>query len=116
MKQQSEARLHALDYWQVIRNRYGVILLSFSLVFLTAAVVTAIMPKKYSGRVLLEVERFSSTVSGEIFNDENARSKAVVGQNTFLPTEFKIISSKETLSQVDQKTRPRRALETLEPR
>jgi polysaccharide biosynthesis transport protein len=103
MKQQSEARLHALDYWQVIRNRYGVILLSFSLVFLTAAVVTAIMPKKYSGRVLLEVERFSSTVSGEIFNDENARSKAVVGQNTFLPTEFKIISSKETLSQVIKK-------------
>jgi succinoglycan biosynthesis transport protein ExoP len=102
MKQQSEARLHALDYWQVIRNRYGVILLSFSLVFLTAAVVTAIMPKKYSGRVLLEVERFSG-VSGESFSDKNAQSKAVVGQNTFLPTEFKIISSKESLTRVVKK-------------
>ena len=35
---QSEASLHAIDYWQVLKNRYGVILLTFLLVFLTAAV------------------------------------------------------------------------------
>ena len=29
----NEVKLHALDYWQVIRNRYGVILLAFFLVF-----------------------------------------------------------------------------------
>ena len=33
-----EIKLHALDYWQVIRNRYGVILLAFFLVFMTATV------------------------------------------------------------------------------
>lgn len=33
--QQSEVNLHAIDYWQVIKNRYGVILLTFLLVFMT---------------------------------------------------------------------------------
>ena len=26
--QQNEAALHAVDYWQVIKNRYGIILLT----------------------------------------------------------------------------------------
>jgi len=102
-QQQSEARLHALDYWQVIRNRYGVILLSFFLVFMTAAVVTAIMPKKYPGRVVMEIERSSGVTGGGDFYDGVSGSKAMLGSMTFLPTEFKIITSKETLSQVIQK-------------
>ncbi|MFN0129946.1 MAG: polysaccharide biosynthesis tyrosine autokinase [Verrucomicrobiales bacterium] len=101
-QQPSEARLHALDYWQVIRNRYGVILLSFFLVFMTAAVVTAIMPKKFPGRVLMEIER-SSGVTGGDFYDPVSGAKAMLGGMTFLPTEFKIITSKETLSQVVKK-------------
>ena len=44
--QQNEAMLHAVDYWQVIKNRYGIILLSLLLVFMTAAVITYVMPKK----------------------------------------------------------------------
>lgn len=100
--QQNEARLHAMDYWQVIRNRYGVILLSFFLVFMTAAVVTAIMPKKYPGRVLMEVERSSAVTSGAIGDDEQIRKAAMSGA-TFLPTEFKVITSKETLSGVIKK-------------
>lgn len=102
-QQQSEARLHALDYWQVIRNRYGVILLSFFLVFMTAAVVTAIMPKKYPGTVLMEIERSSGVTGGGDFYDGVSNSKAMLGSTTFLPTEFKIITSKETLSQVIKK-------------
>ena len=31
----SEASLHAFDYWQVLKNRYGVILLTFLLIFMT---------------------------------------------------------------------------------
>ncbi|MGI8605207.1 MAG: GumC family protein [Verrucomicrobiales bacterium] len=99
-QQQSEAKLHALDYWQVIRNRYGVILLSFFLVFMTAAVVTAIMPKKYAGRVLLEIERFSGT--NLAFEDPVASMRNGSSQ-TFLQTEFKVITSKETLYQVIDK-------------
>jgi len=101
-QQPSEARLHALDYWQVIRNRYGVILLSFFLVFLTAAVVTAILPKKFAGKVVMEIERSSGVTAGD-FYDPVSGSKAMLGNMTFLPTEFKIITSKETLSQVIRK-------------
>ena len=36
-----ESKLHMLDYWQVLRNRYGIILLAFFLVFLTAASLLA---------------------------------------------------------------------------
>ena len=102
MNQPSEARLHALDYWQVICNRYGVILLSFFLVFMTAAVVTFIMPKKYPGRVLMEIERLSGVTAGDFF-DPISSGKAMTSSQTFLPTEFKIITSKETLSQVIKK-------------
>ena len=44
--QQNEAALHAVDYWQVIKNRYGIILLTLLLVFMTAAVITYVMPRK----------------------------------------------------------------------
>jgi len=43
---QSEAAQQAIDYWQILKNRYGVLLLTFLLVFLTAAVITYVMPKK----------------------------------------------------------------------
>ena len=34
VNQSSEAALHAVDYWQVVKNRYGVILLTFWLILL----------------------------------------------------------------------------------
>ena len=96
MEESSENRLHALDYWQVIRNRYGIILLAFLLIFSTAVVITYIIPKEYSGRVQLEL------------NGDDQRVK--VGQdrvdlhpllaNNFLETEFEVIQSKETLYRV----------------
>ncbi len=52
-----EIKLHALDYWQVVRNRYGVVLLAFFLVFMTATVITYMMPKEYLGRVTLEINK-----------------------------------------------------------
>ena len=54
--QQNEAALHAVDYWQVIRNRYGIILLTLLLVFMTAAVITYVMPKKYESEATIEVK------------------------------------------------------------
>ena len=98
--QQSEAKLHALDYWQVIRNRYGVILLSFFLVFMTAAVVTAIMPKKFLGKVTLEIERLAS--SKGVFGDDEANARAIASPQ-FMMTQFKVITSKETLNKVIEK-------------
>ena len=91
----NEVRLHALDYWQVIRNRYGVILLAFFLVFMTAAVITYIMPREYLSRVRLQVEPFAS--SYQVFND-NSSQQALTP--TFIQTQFQIITSKETLYRV----------------
>jgi polysaccharide biosynthesis transport protein len=54
--QQNEAALHAVDYWQVIKNRYGIILLTLLLVFMTAAVITYVMPKKYESQATIEVK------------------------------------------------------------
>jgi uncharacterized protein involved in exopolysaccharide biosynthesis len=53
---QNEAALHAIDYWQVIKNRYGIILLTLLLVFITAAVITYVMPKKYESIAVIEVK------------------------------------------------------------
>jgi len=55
MAQHSEVKLHFLDYWRVIRIRWILILLSFLLVLLTAAVVTYFQPRQYQSSVFIEV-------------------------------------------------------------
>ena len=60
--QKSDARLHSasrwlesrsctfLDYWRVVRVRFGIVLLTFLLVVISTALVTYLLPKKYSAR------------------------------------------------------------------
>ncbi len=91
---QNEASLHAIDYWQVLKNRYGVILLTFLLVFLTAAVITYVMPKKYESLALVEVK--------PIVDVDPTLSRAGGGMGTqmtrqFMNTQFEIIVAPETL-------------------
>ena len=90
-----EIKLHALDYWQVIRNRYGVILLAFFLVFMTATVITYMMPKEYLGRVTLQIHR---EAKDDIFRQNS--SSRMLPYNTFMQTQFAIIESKENLMKV----------------
>ena len=52
-EQQNEVSLHAVDYWQVIKNRYGIILLTFALVFMTVCVVTHVLPEKYQSTAVI---------------------------------------------------------------
>ena len=40
MAHNDEVKLHFLDYWRVIRVRWGLMLLAFFLVLITAAIVT----------------------------------------------------------------------------
>ncbi|MFT4548943.1 MAG: succinoglycan biosynthesis transport protein ExoP, partial [Verrucomicrobiales bacterium] len=89
----NEIKLHALDYWQVVRNRYGVILLAFFLIFMTATVITYMMPKEYLGRVSIEINKDSRTAIGE-----QARNSEPY--QTFMQTQFAIIESKENLDRV----------------
>jgi succinoglycan biosynthesis transport protein ExoP len=91
---QNEASLHAIDYWQVLKNRYGVVLLTFLLVFLTAAVITYVMPKKYESMALVEVK--------PIVNVDPTSSRGGSGMGPqmtrqFMNTQFEIIVAPETL-------------------
>ncbi|MCA1962384.1 MAG: polysaccharide biosynthesis tyrosine autokinase [Prosthecobacter sp.] len=90
---------HALDAWQVIRSRLGLISLSFLLIFATAAAVTYLMPRKYRGRVEMKIERLTNKV--QVFNrnpDEFMAPTDVVIKN-----EFESITKPETLYPVVDK-------------
>ncbi len=93
----SELKLHAVDYWQVLRNRYGVILLAFFLVFMTAAVITYILPKEYLGKVKIQINREAADY--DVF-ETGSRPGAFYVPPTFVQTQFEIIKSKETLYKV----------------
>ena len=97
--QQNEAALHAVDYWQVIKNRYGIILLTLLLVFMTAAVITYVMPKKYESEATIEVKPRSMGKSP--FGDQIGGSS---GANRMTPqffgTEFEKIKSSNSLAKV----------------
>ncbi len=91
-EQLTETKMHALDYWQVIRNRWGTILLTFLLVLLAALIIVQLLDKKYVGRVKLQVHHDSSK---QIFEREYGGPT-----QTFLETEFKKITARETLMRV----------------
>lgn len=97
--QQSEAALHAVDYWQVIKNRYGIILLALLLVFMTAAVITYVMPKKYESEAVIEVKPRQAGMSP--LGAEMAETTGA-GRMTpqFFGTEFEKIKSRNSLSKV----------------
>ena len=97
--QQNETALHAVDYWQVVKNRYGIILLTLLLVFMTAAVITYVMPKKYESEATIEVKPRGTGMSPfarrEIDIETPNRMTA-----QFFGTEFEKIKSSNSLSKV----------------
>jgi capsular exopolysaccharide synthesis family protein len=99
--QQNEAMLHAVDYWQVIKNRYGIILLSLLLVFMTAAVITYVMPKKYESSTTIEVKPRAAGIS-PLGSQLNELSGAGRMTQQFFGTEFEKIKSRNSLEKVVQ--------------
>lgn len=95
-----EIQRHALDYWQIIRNRLGLILASFVFIFVVAAVLTYIMPRKFRGRVEMVIERKleDARVIGNTQDDVN-----LAGTDSFLKTQFEIITKRRTLDRVVDK-------------
>lgn len=96
-QQQNEASLHAVDYWQVVKNRYGVILLTLLLVFMTASVITYVMPKKYQSSATIEVKPRGRTIDplGGLMGSNSAQMTA-----NFFGTEFEKIKSRNSLAKV----------------
>ncbi len=96
--QQNEAALHAVDYWQVIKNRYGIILLTLLLVFMTAAVITYVMPKKYESEAIIEVKPREVGMSPLGALSPGSSGSMMTAQ--FFGTEFEKIKSRNSLSKV----------------
>jgi polysaccharide biosynthesis transport protein len=95
---QNEVSQHAIDYWQVIKNRYGVILLTLLLVFMTVSVITYVMPKEYESYATIEVkprERTIDPLAGMM-----ARTSGPTMTPQFFGTEFEKIKSRNSLNKV----------------
>ncbi len=88
----TEVKMHALDYWQVVRNRWGTILLTFLLVCLAALIIVNLLEKKHVGRVKMQVHHDAVK---SVFDRDGAGVSS-----TWLETEFKIITARETLLHV----------------
>ncbi|MCP5533838.1 MAG: polysaccharide biosynthesis tyrosine autokinase [Akkermansiaceae bacterium] len=97
--QQNEAALHAVDYWQVIKNRYGIILLTLLLVFMTAAVITYVMPRKFESKAVIEVKPRVPGMSplGPGMTDTSGYRQMTP---QFFATEFEKIKSRNALEKV----------------
>src|SRR3954468_3075046 len=96
-----EIQRHALDYWQIVRNRFWLIALCFVFIFAAASVLTYIMPRKYRGRVEMGIERpaESARVAGSNLGDP----LNLAGTENFLKTQFEIITKRRTLDRVVDK-------------
>ena len=87
-----EAKLHFLDYWRVIRVRLGIVILSFLLVLVTAAVTTYFTPRKYKSSTKVELrtdDRDPGVFKGGGGSGGN--------DSRFVPTQMVIIQSAEVL-------------------
>ena len=89
-----ESKLHFLDYWRVIRVRFGIVLLAFLLVVITAAVTTYFQPRKYKSSITLQLRM--PTEDAKVFSRDD--SNGMPGTDArFAPTQFEILQSKEVL-------------------
>ncbi len=92
-----EMQRHAMDSWQVIKNRIGPIILSFLLVFACAAIITYIMPRKYRGQVKMKINRVQDAVRVDptlMSNDQGSFT------DTWVKTEFETLTMSRTLDPV----------------
>lgn len=95
----SELQKHATDTWQVVKNRAGLITLSFILIFSAAAVLTYIMPRKYRGHVEMTIERITNDIN--VFDRNRGDSLAFTQE--YIKTQFETITKPTTLYPVIEK-------------
>src|SRR6266576_4889879 len=86
MAQNDEVKLHFLDYWRVIRVRWGLISLAFFLVLITAAIVTLFQPREYKASVFVEVK--GTADNPRIFGNDLHQS---IHDPELAPTVFQVI-------------------------
>jgi polysaccharide biosynthesis transport protein len=94
----NEASQHAVDYWQVIKNRYGVILMTLVLIFMTAAVITYIMPKKFESTAQVQVKPAAPDLL--VFGAKYGQTSSSGLSPNYMETEFAVIESQQNLERV----------------
>ena len=75
----TELQKHAMDTWQVVKNRLGLISLSVILIFAAAAILTYIMPRKYRGHVEMTIERITQDINVFDLRFEETQAAIVAG-------------------------------------
>lgn len=95
----TELQKHAMDTWQVVKNRAGMITLSFILIFSAAAILTYIMPRKYRGHVEMTIERITQDIN--VFDRNRGDSLAFTQE--YIKTQFETITKPTTLYPVVEK-------------
>src|SRR4051794_7324506 len=90
----NEVKLHFLDYWRVIRVRWGLISLVFFMVLVSAGVTVTFLPKEYFAKVSMEVKPDDSKYNpltggnGSYYNAQ------------FVATQFQLLRKSEILYDV----------------
>src|SRR5438105_3225684 len=87
MGQDTDVKLHFLDYWRVIRIHWVLVLLAFLLVVISAAVFTYFQPREYQSSVFVEVK--STAENPRIFGQGDPN--LVIHDPQLAPTVFQVI-------------------------
>lgn len=95
MNENTEVKLHFLDYWRVIRQRFGLILLTFFLVVVTAAIYIFFLPKEYFSKVTMEIKPDNNKAVDPINYGAQNRTDP-----QFISTQFQILQKNEILFEV----------------
>jgi capsular exopolysaccharide synthesis family protein len=94
---QSEARLHFLDYWRIIRIRKAIIITVFLITAIIATAVTLLLPESYASTAQIRIEP-------DIVSDISGVSGSVTTYSSydpyFIQTEFEIIQDRVVLGKV----------------
>ena len=100
MNESSEAKLHFLDYWRIIKLRLGLILLTFFLVIVTAGVYVFFLPRQYYSQATVEIKPDYVNRGTDMQGAVAAGGRA---DPQFLATQFRVIKTSEILNPVIEK-------------
>ncbi len=94
----SDAKLHFLDYWRIIRIRKVIILAVFLLVVITTTAVTFVLPVSYSSTARLKIEKDTPDIT-----PFGIGGGSQMYDPYFLTTEFEVLKSRKILNPVIEK-------------
>ena len=98
MSEPTEAKLHFLDYWRVVKLRLGLILLTFFLVMVSAEVYVYFIPREYYSQVTIEIKPDINKISSLNENVTGGRTDP-----QFLFTQIQVLKKAEILNPVIEK-------------